>query len=33
VNVAIANGRNPQAIAKALSRKIGTYFPPRKTED
>src|SRR5437763_1346303 len=28
VNVAIANGRDPQAIAKALSQKIGTYFPP-----
>jgi glutamate 5-kinase len=32
VNVAIVNGRNPQAIAKALSRKIGTYFPPRKAK-
>lgn len=30
VNVAIVNGRDPQAIAKALSRKIGTYFPPRR---
>src|SRR5437773_3688797 len=28
VNVAIVNGRDPQAIAKALSQKIGTYFPP-----
>jgi len=32
VNVAIVNGRDPQAIAKALSRKIGTYFPPRKAK-
>jgi glutamate 5-kinase len=30
VNVAIVNGRDPDAIAKALARKIGTYFPPRK---
>ena len=30
VNVAIVNGRDPQAIAKALARKIGTYFPPQK---
>src|SRR5437660_310152 len=30
VNVAIANGRDPQAIAKALARKIGTYFPPHQ---
>ena len=28
VNVAIVNGRDPQAIAKALSQKIGTFFPP-----
>jgi glutamate 5-kinase len=28
VSVAIVNGRDPQAIAKALSQKIGTYFPP-----
>lgn len=30
VSVAIVNGRDPQAIAKAVSRKAGTYFPPRK---
>ena len=30
VNVAIVNGREPQAIAKAMSRKTGTYFPPKK---
>jgi glutamate 5-kinase len=29
VNVAIVNGRDPRAIAGALERKIGTYFPPR----
>ncbi len=28
VNVAIVNGRDPQVIANALARKIGTYFPP-----
>ncbi len=28
VNVAIVNGRDPQVIASALARKIGTYFPP-----
>ena len=28
-NVTIANGGHPQAIASALERKIGTYFPPR----
>jgi len=33
VNVAIVNGRDPQAIAKALSRQIGTYFPPRKAKE
>src|SRR5690349_855467 len=32
VNVAIVNGRDPQAVSGALSRKIGTYFPPRKIE-
>ncbi len=31
VNVAIVNGRDPDAISKAISHKIGTYFPP-KTE-
>src|SRR4051812_40746120 len=30
VKVAIANGRDPQAIAKALAQKIGTHFPPSK---
>jgi glutamate 5-kinase len=30
VNVAIVNGRDPQAIAKAIARKIGTYFPPHR---
>src|SRR5438093_13180009 len=30
VKVAIVNGRDPQAIAKALARKIGTYFPPNQ---
>jgi glutamate 5-kinase len=28
VNVAIVNGRDPNAISAALERKIGTYFPP-----
>ena len=30
VSVAIVNGRDPGAIAKAISRKAGTYFPPQK---
>src|SRR2546423_4025705 len=30
VNVAIVNGRDPDAIAKAIARKAGTYFPPKK---
>lgn len=30
VNVAIVNGRDPEAIYKAVSKKAGTYFPPRK---
>jgi len=30
VHVAIVNGGNPQAIAKGIARKIGTYFPPRQ---
>jgi len=30
VHVVIANGRHPHAIAWALQRKIGTYFPPRR---
>jgi glutamate 5-kinase len=29
VNVAILNGRDPDAVAKAIARKIGTYFPPK----
>jgi glutamate 5-kinase len=29
VHVAIVNGRHDQAIAWALERKIGTYFPPQ----
>ena len=28
VSVAIVNGRDPQVIANALAKKIGTYFPP-----
>ena len=31
VSVAIVNGREPDAIARAMHRKIGTYFPA-KTE-
>jgi glutamate 5-kinase len=30
VQVAIVNGRHPQAITLGLERKIGTYFPPQK---
>jgi glutamate 5-kinase len=30
VNVAIVNGHDPEAIAKAIARKAGTYFPPKK---
>ncbi len=30
VHVAIVNGRHQHAIAWALERKIGTYFPPRE---
>jgi glutamate 5-kinase len=29
VHVAIVNGRHEGAIAGALERKIGTYFPPQ----
>src|SRR5207249_4248373 len=29
VRVAIVNGRDPEAIAKAIARKIGTYFPAK----
>lgn len=28
VRVAIVNGRDPQALARAVDQKIGTYFPP-----
>ena len=31
VSVAIVNGRDPNAIAKAIGRKIGTYFPPKQS--
>src|SRR6476659_6835688 len=30
VNVAIINGRDPDAISKAIAHKIGTYFPPKR---
>ncbi|MGH9513856.1 MAG: glutamate 5-kinase [Terriglobales bacterium] len=30
VSVAIVNGRNANAISRALERKIGTYFPPQR---
>jgi glutamate 5-kinase len=30
VSVAIVSGRDPNAIEKALARKIGTYFPPKE---
>ena len=30
VNVAIVNGRDPEAISKAIARRTGTYFPPSK---
>jgi glutamate 5-kinase len=29
VSVAIVNGRDPEAVSKAIARKIGTYFPPK----
>src|SRR6266849_1290556 len=29
VSVAIVNGRDPDAVSKAVARKIGTYFPPK----
>jgi len=29
VSVAIVNGRHPDAVSKAIARKIGTYFPPK----
>ena len=31
VHVAIVNGRHAHAITFGMARKIGTYFPPRKT--
>ena len=31
VNVAIVNGRHPQAITAGMSRRIGTYFPPHRS--
>jgi glutamate 5-kinase len=31
VHVAIVNGRHPEAITLGMARKIGTYFPARKT--
>ncbi len=30
VHVAIVSGRHPQSIRYGISRKIGTYFPPRR---
>jgi len=30
VHVAIVNGREDRALSRALERKIGTYFPPRR---
>ncbi|HUK47875.1 MAG TPA: glutamate 5-kinase [Terriglobales bacterium] len=32
VNVAIVNGRDPEAISKAIARKTGTFFPPREVK-
>lgn len=29
VRVAIVNGRDPQALVRAIDQKIGTYFPPQ----
>ena len=29
VSVAIVNGRDPNAVSKAVARKIGTFFPPK----
>jgi glutamate 5-kinase len=31
VHVAILNGRNPRAIQLGMQRKVGTYFPPRRS--
>lgn len=31
VHVAIVNGRHPHALPWGIARKIGTYFPPRKS--
>jgi glutamate 5-kinase len=30
VSVAIVNGRDPNAVANAIARRIGTYFPPKQ---
>lgn len=32
VSVAIVHGQAPNAIAQAIARKIGTYFPPKRQE-
>jgi len=32
VNVAIVNGRGPEAISNAIARKTGTFFPPREVK-
>lgn len=32
VHVAIVNGRHAHAISMGMARKIGTYFPPQKTD-
>ncbi len=32
VSVAIVHGQAPHAIAQAIARKIGTYFPPKRQE-
>jgi glutamate 5-kinase len=32
VHVAIVNGRHPQAITLGVQGKIGTYFPPPRSE-
>lgn len=32
VNVVIVNGRDPDAVRKALAKGIGTYFPPQRVK-
>jgi glutamate 5-kinase len=32
VSVAIVNGRDPDAVSKAIARRIGTFFPPKRTK-